>query len=186
MARRSTRNLAEQALGLTRLIVELGVLSSLVFSLALFLAAIAQAYQTIGEAFKNLGEPDTTKNLLIAAVEQADTLLVGVALLMIAFGLQTLFVGRIRNLPTWLQVRSFDDLKQRLLGVVVTALAVRFFAVALEWKSGTDILSYGVAIAAVMLAIGAYSAVLDRLHGPPTDDAQNSDGGGPPDANANS
>lgn len=166
----ASRTLA-RALGFTRLIVALGVFSALAFSLALFIAAIVQAYHTIGEAFRHLGEPETTKHLLVAAVEQADTLLVGVALLIIALGLQGLFVGRLQNVPEWLQVASFDDLKQKLLGVVVTALAVNFFAVALEWTGGSDILVYGAAIAAVILAVGVYSSVLGRLHGSPAHEA---------------
>lgn len=156
-----------RAFGFTRLIVELGVFSSVAFSLALFIVAIVQAYHTIGDAFRHLGEPETTKHLLVAAVEQADTLLVGVALLIIGLGLQGLFVGRLQNVPEWLHVDSFDDLKQKLLGVVVTALAVNFFAVALEWTGDNSILVYGAAIAAVILAVGVYSSVLSRIHGPP-------------------
>jgi uncharacterized membrane protein YqhA len=170
MVRKTTNSASRilaRAFGFTRLIVELGVFSSLAFSLALFIVAIVQAYHTIGDAFRKLGEPDTTKHLLVAAVEQADTLLVGVALLMIGLGLQALFVGRLQNVPEWLHVRSFDDLKQKLLGVVVTALAVNFFAVALEWTGDNSILVYGAAIAAVILAVGVYSSVLGRLHGPP-------------------
>lgn len=151
-----------RAFGFTRLIVELGVFSSLVFSLALFVAAIVQAYHTIGDAFRRLGEEGTTKHLLVAAVEQTDTLLVGMALLIIGLGLQALFVGELRNVPAWLHVQTFDDLKQKLIGIVVTALAVNFFSVALEWEGGPDILSYGAAIAAVILAVGAYSVVLAR------------------------
>lgn len=150
------------AFGFTRLIVELGVLSSLVFSLALFVAAIWQAARTIREAFTHLGEEGTTKHLMVAAVEQADTLLVGMALLIISLGMQALFVGRVQNVPAWLHIRTFDDLKQKLLGIVVVALAVNFFSVALEWKGGTEILAYGAALAAVILAVGAYSVILSR------------------------
>ena len=171
--------LLSSAFGFSRLIVELGVLSSLVFSLALFIAALAQAYRTIGQAMQHLGDPSTTKTLLVAAVEQADTLLVGVALLIISMGLQSLFVGRLRNVPQWLHVDSFGDLKQKLLGVVVTALAVHFFAVALEWDGGTSILAYGGGIAAVMLAIGVYSVVLERIHGSPAQGEPGTPHGGP-------
>ncbi|WP_216323818.1 YqhA family protein [Deinococcus aestuarii] len=156
-----SRTLA-RAFGFTRLIVELGVFSSFAFSLALFVAAIVQAYHTIGDAFRHLGEEGTTKHLLIAAVEQTDTLLVGMALLIISLGLQALFIGEVRNVPAWLHVQTFDDLKQKLIGIVITALGVNFFSVALEWHSGPDILSYGAAIAAVILAVGTYSLVLAR------------------------
>lgn len=176
----ASRTLA-RAFGFTRLIVELGVLSSLAFSLVLFVAAIGQAYHTIGDALRHLGEEGTTKHLLIAAVEQADTLLVGVALLIIGLGLQALFIGQLHNVPAWLHVRTFDDLKQKLIGVVITALAVNFFAVALEWTGGTEILAYGAAVAAVILAVGAYSVV---LRGQTSDLAEEPVEAGRPDENA--
>ena len=96
----------------------------------------------------------------------------GVALLTISFVLQALFVGRVQNVPAWLHIRSFDDLKQKLIGIVVVALAVNFFSVALEWKGGTDILAYGAALAAVILAVGVYSVILSRQgSGHPAQDA---------------
>ena len=156
---------AKRAFGLTRLIVELGVFSSAAFSLALFVAATLQAYHTVAEALHRLGEEGTAKHLMIAAVEQADLLLVGMALLMMSFGMQALFVGRLENVPDWLHIRSFDDLKQKLIGIVVVALGVNFFSVALEWKGGGDLLSYGAALAAVILAMSGYSLLLARRGG---------------------
>ncbi len=153
---------ARGVFGLTRLIVELGVFSSAAFSLALFVAAIFQAYHTISHAMRQLGEDGTAKHLMIAAVEQADLLLVGMALLTMSFGMQALFVGRVENVPDWLHIRSFDDLKKKLIGIVVVALGVNFFSVALEWKGGGDLLTYGAALAAVILALSAYSVVLSR------------------------
>ena len=153
---------AKGAFGLTRLIVELGVFSSAVFSLTLFVAAIVQAYHTVAQALHKLGEEGTAKGLMIAAVEQADLLLVGMALLMMSFGMQALFVGRLENVPDWLHIRSFDDLKQKLIGIVVVALGVNFFSVALGWKGGSDLLSYGAALAAVIVALSGYSLLLAR------------------------
>lgn len=153
-----------RSFGLTRLIVELGVLSSFAFSLMLFIAAIVQAYQTLVRTWSSLGEADTTKTLIVAAVEQADLLLIGVALLMISLGLQALVVGDVRNAPAWLGVRSFDDLKQRLIGIVVVALATHFLSVALDWNGSSNLLPYALALSAVILAVTAYSVVLGQ-HG---------------------
>lgn len=152
----------QRAFGFSRLIVELGVFSSFAFSLALFVAAIVQAYISIVDAFGHLGEEGMTKHLMIAAVEQADTLLVAMALLIISLGMQSLFIGNVKNVPDWLHIRTFEDLKQKLLGVVVTAIAVDFFSVALEWKGGLDVLIYGAAVAAVILSIGTYLVILSR------------------------
>lgn len=148
--------------GFSRLIVSLGVFSALAFSLALFLVAILQAYHAIGTAFRHLEHEGAAKHLMIAAVEQTDLLLVALALLIISFGMQALFIGQVQNIPAWLHIRSFDDLKQKLIGIVIVTLAVNFFSVALEWSGGSDILGYGAALAAVMLAVNAYSVILTR------------------------
>lgn len=147
---------------MSRLIVALGVTSAFVFSLSLFIAAIAQAYQTIRHALTHLQEEGAVKHLMIAAVEQADVLLVGLALLIISTGMFSLFVNPAQNLPRALQINSFDDLKQKLIGIVIVALAVNFFSVALEWKGGTDILVYGAALALVILAVSVYSIILSK------------------------
>ena len=162
---------AKGIFGLTRLIVELGVFSSAVFSLALFVAAITQAYHTVLQALRHLGEEGTAKHLMIAAVEQADLLLVAMALLLMSFGMQALFIGQVENIPEWLHIRSFDDLKQKLMGVVIVALAVNFFSVALEWKGGSDILVYGAALSTVMLVLSFYSWILARHGSEPQEEA---------------
>ena len=92
------------------------------------------------------------------------------ALLIISIGLQALFVQRLDNLPGWLHIRTFDDLKTKLLGIVVVALIVEFFKVALKWDGKSDILTLGLALAVVILAATTYSYVLARFsseHGDP-------------------
>lgn len=151
--------------GFTRLIVEFGVLSSFLFSLVLFVSGTVRAVVVIWEALPRFAEEETGKHLLIAAIEQTDNLLIATALLIISLGLQSLFVGRVANLPAWLHIRTFDDLKQKLLGIVVVALSVKFFSVAIKWEQGESqqILLFGLGVAAVMLAIGVYSSILARL-----------------------
>ncbi len=161
--------------GFTRLIVEFGVLSSFLFSLILFVSGTLHTVTVIWNALPHLASEETGKALLIAAIEQTDMLLIATALLIISLGLQSLFVGRVINVPGWLHIRTFEDLKQKLLGIVVVALAVKFFSVAIEWKSGESLslLTFGLGVAAVMLAIGCYSFILARIgHVPPGGDAQ--------------
>lgn len=153
-------NSYDKTLNLARLVVELGVISAVAYSLALFVAATIQAYHTIIHAFSE--DIIDTKNLMIAAVQQTDTLLVGIALLIIPIGMHTLFAGRSENAPVWLHVHTFDDLKSKLLGVVITAMGVNFFSVALEWKLGSEILYYGLALTAVIGALAAYNVTLSR------------------------
>lgn len=159
--------------GLSRLIVALGVFSAAVFSLTLFVVATVQAYFSITHALTTLGEGSAAKHLMIAAVEQTDLLLVALALLIISTGMYSLFVSPTQVLPSPLRVYSFDDLKQKLIGIVVVAMGVNFFSVALEWKGGSDLLVYGLALAVVILAVSGYSVILAKYighHGAPEDE----------------
>ncbi len=47
-------------------------------------------------------------------------------LLVIGYGLYELFIDTEIELPDWLQVRDLDDLKSKLIGVVVAIIAVVF------------------------------------------------------------
>jgi uncharacterized membrane protein YqhA len=143
-------------------VVELGVLSSFAFALMLFISSVVQTFVTLRDAVGRLGDEESSQALLVSAIEQADTLLVATALLIISLGLQSLFIGRVEGLPNWLTIRTFDDLKGKLLSVIVVALAVKFFSFASKWKGGMDILLLGGTIALVILAIAAYGSVLER------------------------
>ena len=163
-------SLQRRGFGLTLLIVEFGVLSSLLLSLALYIFGTVQTVRELWHALPSIGQPAATRNLLISAIEQTDVLLVATALLIISIGLQALFVQRLDNLPGWLHIRTFDDLKNKLLGIVVVALVVEFFKAAVKWDGSGDILTLGVALAVVILAATAYSYVLARFsseHGDP-------------------
>ena len=171
--RRRSGLLSRRGFGLTLLIVEFGVLSSFLLSLALYIFGTVQTVRELWRALPNIGQADATRTLLVSAIEQTDVLLVATALLIISIGLQALFVKRLDNLPGWLHIRTFDDLKNKLLGIVVVALVVEFFKAALKWNGTGDILTLGLALAVVILAATAYSYVLARFsseHAAPEDE----------------
>jgi len=73
-------------------------------------------------------------------------------------GLYELFIGKLR-LPAWLIVTSLDDLKAKLISVVVVVLGVTFLGQVADWDGKTNLLPFGVAIGAVILALTAFSLV---------------------------
>ena len=73
----------------------------------------------------------------------------------IALGLYELFIAK-APLPGWLEICDLDDLKDKLLGLVIIALAVLILGETLTWNGSGDILSFGLAIAAGIAAISAY------------------------------
>jgi len=66
-----------------------------------------------------------------------------------------LFIAK-APLPGWLKICDLDDLKDKLLGLVIIALAVLILGAAPTWDGTTDILAFGIAIAAGIADISAY------------------------------
>lgn len=143
---------------LVRFFALLGVLSSVLTSVVLYLAVTIRAVVTlVGFAQAPLA-PDTMKRLLLEGIEQADALLVATALLVVGLGLYALFIDGATKLPAGIEVRSFSSLKDTLIALVIAALGVFFFSVVVEGGDGRDVLATGGATAAVILALAAYLA----------------------------
>ena len=150
----------KRLISLSPLIAVIGSLSSLVIA---FLLSISVAVRTVtlvvGEfPWLELGSEEAAKELTVSAVEQADVILISAALLIIGIGLYALFVGRVERLPHWLDITSLDDLKDKLISVIVAVLAVNFFTRVVEWR-GDNILYLGGAIGIVIASLALFSYV---------------------------
>lgn len=152
--------------GWVRFVAAFGVAASALLSAGVYLTTAVRAVLLMIASVGDLGQGTTVKTLLIAGIELADALLVATGLLIVAIGLYSLFIDRLDRLPNWLHIESFDALKNKLVSVVMAALAVRFFSIVMEGASGADVMLYGAAIAAVLLGLATYllaSAGADRL-----------------------
>lgn len=92
----------------------------------------------------------------VAFIELIDLILLGTVLYIVALGLYLLFIDPTLEVPEGLIVRDIDDLKQRLLGVIIVLLGVNFLSDVTDWHSTPNFLGYGLAIAGVVLAFGIY------------------------------
>lgn len=138
----------------SRFLVLGAVLGSLVASLALFAYGIAEtAVVVIDTIAKAEISSKGAKTLALAFIEIVDLFLLGTVLLMIALGLYELFINSDLDLPEWLQIRTFDDLKLKLVGVVIVVLAVLFLGQIVAWDGERDLLGFGAAIALVIAAL---------------------------------
>jgi uncharacterized membrane protein YqhA len=73
----------------------------------------------------------------------------------IALGFYELFIAK-APLPGWLKICDLDDLKSKLLGLVIIALSVLVLGEALTWDGTSSIAAFGVATAAGIAAISFY------------------------------
>ncbi|MGE5161083.1 MAG: YqhA family protein [Betaproteobacteria bacterium] len=138
----------------SRYLVLAAVLGSLAASLALFAYGVAETAVVI---FETVAKAEVSskggKALALAFIEIVDLFLLGTVLLMIALGFYELFIDPDLKLPEWLQIRNFDDLKNKLVGVVIVVLGVMFLGFVVAWDGSRDLLGIGVAIALVIAAL---------------------------------
>jgi uncharacterized membrane protein YqhA len=89
-----------------------------------------------------------------------DLFLIGATLLISAVGFYELFIAQIERkeggLPDWLVMRDLNDLKARVLAMVVMVLAVTFAEVVVDSPSGRHVLQLGVGLGAVIVALTAF------------------------------
>jgi uncharacterized membrane protein YqhA len=89
-----------------------------------------------------------------------DLFLIGATLLISAIGLYELFIGEIRvggtPMPAWLEMRDLNDLKGRVIAMIVMVLAVSFVELAVDEDNGLRVLELGGGIAVVIFALTAF------------------------------
>jgi len=85
-----------------------------------------------------------------------DIFLVATALLFFAVALYELFLGDL-DLPAWLNVKNLDGLKAKLGSVAILIMAITFVERLIKWEKAQDTLFFGLAVAAVSLALVAFS-----------------------------
>ena len=99
------------------------------------------------------------KLTIVDVLTAVDAILLGTVLLVIGYGLYELFVDDLIEVPDWLQVKNLDDLKSKLIGVVVAIIAVVFVGVFVDANRADEVVAYGVGAGALVagLALFAYA-----------------------------
>ena len=99
------------------------------------------------------------KVAIVEVLTAVDAILLGTVLLVIGYGLYELFVDTALEVPVWLEVKDLDDLKSKLIGVVVAIIAVIFVGVFVDTDRAGEVVSYGLGAGALVtgLAIFAYA-----------------------------
>lgn len=141
-------------LGLTRFAVVIPALASIVGALLL----MAQGSIEIALVFVDAVLFETyLKDTIVDVLTAIDAILLGTVLLVIGYGLYELFVDTRLEVPTWLQVRNLDDLKSKLIGVVVAIIAVVFVGVLVDANRAADVVSYGVGAGALVTGLALFA-----------------------------
>jgi uncharacterized membrane protein YqhA len=97
------------------------------------------------------------KETIVEVLTAVDAILLGTVLLVIGYGLYELFIDAEIEVPLWLRVRDLDDLKSKLIGVVVAILAVVFVGVFVDSNRSEDVISYGVGAGALVVGLAIFA-----------------------------
>ena len=108
---------------------------------------------------------DTTVSIKLTVVSiltAVDTFLLATVLLVIGYGLYELFVDSEVKLPEWLEIRSLDDLKTKLIGVIVAILAVVFLGALVDRGDANSVMLIGAGVGAVVVGLAAFTFATTR------------------------
>jgi uncharacterized membrane protein YqhA len=131
----------------------IAVLCSFATSLTLLIYGAIQTFVTVRFAATAGHSSEEAKTLILSFIEIIDLFLLATVFHITALGLYSLFIDDRLQVPAWLEIHNLDDLKGKLVSVVVVILSVLFLGRAVKWEGGSDILSFGVSIALVIAAL---------------------------------
>jgi uncharacterized membrane protein YqhA len=143
-----------QIVGLTRFSVFVPALASMLGALLLMAQGSIAVVQAVISAIVDL---TPLKDTIVSVLTAVDALLLGTVLLVIGYGLYELFVDSGIKVPAWLHIRDLDDLKSKLIGVVVAIIAVIFVGVLVDANRAADVLSYGAGAGALVVGLGFFA-----------------------------
>jgi uncharacterized membrane protein YqhA len=140
----------------SRYFVILAVIGSFISSVAVLIYGVFIVVSTILHTFT---QPELTeegaRELSVGMIGTIDLFLLGTVLYIIALGLYELFIDDTLVMPKWLKIDTLDELKEKLIGVIVVLLLVTFLGQVSLWKGDVNIIAYGGAIALVLFALAA-------------------------------
>jgi uncharacterized membrane protein YqhA len=150
-------------LGLTRYVVFVPAVASIIGALLL----MAQGSIAMVEAvYDSVTGASYLKVTIVEVLTAVDAILLGTVLLVIGYGLYELFVDTDLEVPVWLEVKDLDDLKSKLIGVVVAIIAVIFVGVFVDTDRAADVVSYGLGAGALVAGLAIFAFATKKSNTP--------------------
>lgn len=152
----------ESALWSSRLIVILAVIFGTISAMLLFIAGSVEVISSITHAVSLANVEVDYTTLLSGIIGGVDLYLIGMVLLIFSFGIYELSISKIdvarssESYHTLLEISNLDDLKNKIIKVIIMVLIVSFFqrVLSMKFTGATDMLYMAVSIA--VICIGVY------------------------------
>ena len=134
--------------------IVIAVIGSLISATTLLLDGSYKVVKYISELIQyGVIEGKGDKGVILAFIEVVDEYLLATVIYIISAGLYELFIDPNIKMPHWLEINNLDDLKKKLIDVVVVVMAVLFLGQLVTWDGTRDLLGYGVATGLVIAAL---------------------------------
>jgi uncharacterized membrane protein YqhA len=137
----------------SRYIILIAVLSAFIAAVTLLVVAGIESVQLVIKSFTESVDAKAVKLLAVSFIEVIDILLLGTVFYITSLGLYELFIDEQLPTPAWLHITQIDDLKAKLIGVMVVILMVVFLGQVVNWDGERNLLTLGIAIGVVIAAI---------------------------------
>jgi uncharacterized membrane protein YqhA len=149
----------ERGLSLAQLTVVLPVIVLMLSGVGAYIYGAVYAVHSI----KDIAEQPFAAHNLRLFLTEIDLFLIGATLIIAAIGLYELFIARIdpanmhRPLPIWLEMKDLNDLKARVIAMIILVCAVTFTDQLLEFPNNTlDVLYLAVGVGSFIVALTIY------------------------------
>ncbi len=160
----------EKGLWNTRFIIMIGVLCSLAACISLFIFGSIEIGHIIHDQIKVWNDSDKIdyhgihSQLLIHFIGAIDLYLVGIVFLLFSFGIYELFISKIDiarkdDDAEILEVENLDELKNKIIKVIIMVLIVSFFAEVIKYikehpfSTTMDMLCFALSILAISIGV---------------------------------
>lgn len=156
----------ERLLAGLRWLILIPVVVLVVAAIGAFAYGAEVLVHSVGEVVRH---PNPVGNKIGLFLLIVDLLLIGATLLIAAIGLYELFISRVDSpgaaqLPEWLQMHDLNDLKARVIAMIVLVAAVSFVEAVVDAVSGLRTLELGGGIAAVIAALTMFLKLSGQGH----------------------
>jgi uncharacterized membrane protein YqhA len=155
---RRLRDGTERVLTASLWLALLPVVFLVLSALASFIYAVAVLFHTINEV---AAHPFPAGHNIGSLLLEFDLFLIGATALISGLGFYELFIGDIRVggrdlMPGWLAMHDLNELKSRVVSMIVLVLAVTFAEEAVASPKPLDLLEFGGGVTAVIIALAVF------------------------------
>lgn len=142
----------QRILSLSRYLVLIAIIGSLLATIVMIIYGGVKSVQVVIDLISTSGS-DAQKNLALSFIKVLDIFLLSTVFYIIALGLYELFIDDRLTLPPWLEVHTLDDLKEKLVSVIIILMGVLFLENLITWSGDISLLYLAVSIALVVAAL---------------------------------